>query len=99
MRVLWSSPAKQDRYAIALYIAQDNVDAACALLEELDHAARRLEQFPALGREGRVEGTRELVIHKHYILVYEMAEQTLTVLAVLHSARQYPVLGREQIRP
>ena len=94
MHVLWSSSAKQGRDDLALYVAQDNVEAACALLNALDEAARRLKQFPALGRDGRVQGTRELVLHKHYILVYEMTEQNLTIVAVLHSARQYPPLGK-----
>ncbi|EEW1328572.1 type II toxin-antitoxin system RelE/ParE family toxin, partial [Escherichia coli] len=30
---------------------------------------------PYKGRNGRVEGTRELVIHPHFVLVYEVDSQ------------------------
>lgn len=33
MQVFWSKSAKQDRYDIALYISQESVDAACAMLD------------------------------------------------------------------
>ena len=90
MRVQWSPVALRQRREIARYIAQDNIDAALALLDTLDSAARRLESFPKLGNAGKVSGTRELVVHKHYVLVYEIVGNTLNILTVLHTSRQYP---------
>ena len=90
MQVFWSKSAKQVRYDIALYISQESVDAACAMLDRFDQAARQLENFPQLAPEGRVEGTREFVVHKHYILVYEIINETVIILAVLHTSKQYP---------
>jgi addiction module RelE/StbE family toxin len=92
MQVFWSKAAKQDRYDIALYISQESVDAACNMLDRFDQAARQLEKFPLLAPEGRVKGTRELVVHKHYILVYEIINEAVIILAVLHTAKQYPPL-------
>ena len=90
IRVQWSPVALRQRREIARYIARDNIDAALALLDTLDSAARRLESFPKLGNTGKVNGTRELVVHKHYVLVYEIVDNTLNILTVLHTSRQYP---------
>jgi len=92
MQVYWSKAAKQDRYDIALYISQENVDAACNLLDNFDKAARQLSRFPYLAPEGRIKGTRELVVHSHYILVYEVHDSVVIILAVLHTSKQYPPL-------
>ena len=41
-------------------------------------------------RLGRVAGTMELVAHPNYIVLLQQTETTVTALAVMHSARQYP---------
>ncbi|WP_374200774.1 type II toxin-antitoxin system RelE/ParE family toxin [Inquilinus sp. Marseille-Q2685] len=60
--------------------------------------AQTLTRLPALGRPGRIAGTRELVIRRtSYILVYRLAGDTVEILRILHSARQWPAeLGDEQ---
>ena len=47
-------------------------------------------RHPQLGRPGRVESTRELVVHRNYILVYDVAGDVVRVLHVLHATRQWP---------
>ncbi|MCI4592413.1 type II toxin-antitoxin system RelE/ParE family toxin [Sphingobium sp. BYY-5] len=43
-----------------------------------------------MGRPGRVAGTRELVAHRNYILVYDVAESEIRILRLLHAARRWP---------
>lgn len=90
MKLAWTRRAAADRRAIRTYIARANLRAAIALDELLGLKARVLVEQPRLGRAGRVEGTRELVIHRHYILIYDIADGTVRVLRVLHTARRWP---------
>ena len=90
MRIFWSGPAKRQRKSIALYIAERDVSAALDILELFTKSARQISQFPYVGRLGRVEGTREFVVHPHYLLVYEVLDNKINILSVLHTSQQYP---------
>ena len=52
--------------------------------------AETLPHHPHAFRQGRLPGTREMVIHPNYILVYSAAEGAITILRLLHSARKWP---------
>lgn len=90
MELLWTPEAIRDRDAIYDYIEIDNPDAALALDELFSEKAGRLVDHPDVGRAGRVSGTRELIAHYNYILIYDVAGDTVRVLRVLHAARQWP---------
>jgi len=90
VRLAWTRLASQDRKAIREYIAEDNLNAALELDEQFEFKAGRLLSHPDLGRLGRIPGTRELVVHPHYILIYDVAGDVVRVLRVLHAARQWP---------
>lgn len=90
VKLVWTSLARKDRQAIREYIALDNSAAALALDELFSEKAGRLVDHPGLGRPGRVVGTRELVVHQNYILIYDMIGDLVRVLRVLHAARQWP---------
>ena len=90
MELFWTPEATQDRDEIYDYIEADNPAAALALDELLAEKAGRLVDHPGLGRLGRVAGTRELVAHQNYILAYDVADDLVRVLRVLHAARQWP---------
>lgn len=90
MKLVWTRPAREDRKAIREYIAADNPSAALDLDELLSEKAARLVDHPGLGRPGRLQGTRELVAHRNYILIYDVADDVVRMLRVLHAARQWP---------
>jgi toxin ParE1/3/4 len=50
-----------------------------------------LQRYPHLGRQGRLEGTRELVITgSPFIVFYRLRKNQVEVLGVLHAARKWP---------
>jgi toxin ParE1/3/4 len=96
VKLVWTRPAREDRKAIREYIASDNPSAALDVDELLSKKAARLVDHPGLGRPGRVEGTRELVAHRNYVLIYDVTGDSVRVLRVLHAARTWPPLKRNQ---
>ncbi len=90
MKLVWTRQADTDRREIREYIAQDNPAAALALDELFSEKAGRLVDHPGLGRPGRVPGTRELVAHENYILVYDVTSDRVRVLRLLHAAGKWP---------
>jgi toxin ParE1/3/4 len=61
MRLRWTAPATHDLYRIVQRIQQDNFTAAAEVARTLYDGCGNLKRFPYRGREGRIEGTRELV--------------------------------------
>ncbi|MDD2882945.1 MAG: type II toxin-antitoxin system RelE/ParE family toxin [Rhodoferax sp.] len=90
MKVVWTPEALQDRIDIWDYIATDNPLAAVRMDELFSDCASRLVEHPKLGRPGKVPGTRELVAHEHYRLVYEIVSDTVWILTLVHTARRWP---------
>ena len=90
MRVFWASAAEQDRADIFDYISRDNPLAAVRMDELFSDAARRLATHPLLGKSGQIPGTRELIPHESYRLVYEVQGDAVWILALVHTARLWP---------
>jgi addiction module RelE/StbE family toxin len=91
VRIVWTEPARQDLREIFEYIANENPNAARRLLVEIKEQALILIDNPQIGRAGRVEGTRELVLAAtNYILPYRIKDQKVQILAVFHGARKWP---------
>lgn len=90
MRVVWTPEAQQDRAIVWDYIAADNPQAAARLDALFSDAAARLADHPKLGRAGAIPGTHELIPHESYRLVYEIKRETVWVLALVHTGRQWP---------
>lgn len=91
MHLRWSAFARADREAIFDYIEADNPRAAVAIDERIRARVMGLAQFPQMGRPGRVEGTRELVISgTPYIAAYRIDGEAIRILRVLHGAQQWP---------
>ena len=90
MKLYWTAEAIADRIDIYDYVEADNPAAALALDELFSKAAERLQHHPMIGRVGRVDRTRELVVHENYILVHNIAGDEVRILRVLHAARKWP---------
>ena len=90
MKVRWVAAANQDRAEIIDYIAIDNPRAALKMDGLFSEAAAKLADFPMLGRAGKIPGTRELFPHDSYRLVYEIEDDTVWVLTLVHTARLWP---------
>ena len=90
MLVEWRPEARGALLEILAYIAEHNFDAAFALGEEIERAASAIPQHPYLYRHGKVFGTREIVVHPNYIVVYRVTLSAVEIVNVLHSRQQYP---------
>lgn len=90
MRLVWTGLARADRRAIRDHIARDNPHAAVALDGLFAEKASHLASHPAMGRPGRVKGTRELLVHRSHVLIYDVTAEHVRVLRVLHTARKWP---------
>jgi toxin ParE1/3/4 len=95
VRLWWADLAIADRIAIYDYIEADNPRAAVELDDAFLKAAERLRTHPDIGRLGKISGTRELVAHRNYVLVYELIDNAVCMLAVVHTSRQWPSLSAE----
>lgn len=91
MILAWLESALRNRYKQLDYIARDNPAAAARLDAHMERDTERLLEHPLLGREGRVPGTRELVVsHSPFILVYRVKKKRIEILRILHGAQLYP---------
>ena len=91
MRVRWLRVALVNLLEAAEYLERENPTAATASLERIVKAVYRLEHYPAIGRAGRIEGTRELVVAgTPYVIPYRVRGQYVEILRVFHSARKWP---------
>ncbi|MGH7037059.1 MAG: type II toxin-antitoxin system RelE/ParE family toxin [Stellaceae bacterium] len=91
MEIIWRRAALRDLESLRTFIAQDNPQAAARVARAIRAAVERLAEHPNLGRAGRVEGTRELIItDAPYIVAYRIANDRLRILALIHASRQWP---------
>jgi toxin ParE1/3/4 len=90
VKLVWSDHARDERGEIMTYIAADNPVAAIELDELFMERAITLQRFPYIGRPGALADTRELTVHPNYRLIYEVAEETVRILNVIHARREWP---------
>jgi addiction module RelE/StbE family toxin len=90
LRLEWKELARDDLNQIIEHIADDNPDAAATLADDIEAKAARLPEHPELYRAGRKKGTREMVVHPNYIVIYRVQETVVEILRVKHAAQQWP---------
>ena len=91
MRVRWTTPAREQFVSAYEYIAEENRAAAVRSADQIWESTQLLARHPTAGREGRVAGTRELVISgTPFLVAYRIEKNEVRILAVLHTAREWP---------
>ncbi|MBV9827919.1 MAG: type II toxin-antitoxin system RelE/ParE family toxin [Alphaproteobacteria bacterium] len=86
-------PRRYERRLEEIYehIAAENPAAAIRTIMRIREAVERLALFPSIGRSGRVDGTRELVIvSTPYIVPYRVKNDAVQIITILHSAQRWP---------
>ena len=88
--LIWSPRALDQLEKITTYIAQFNETAAVAIRTRIERSVDPALRHPQIFRAGRVDGTREIVAHPNYIVVYRIRPDHIWVVAVVHSRQEYP---------
>jgi len=91
VKLRWTDGAVENLQSAHDYLEAENPKAASDVINHVVSAVERLERFPQMGRVGRVEGTRELVVTgAPFIVAYRLKGESVQILAVLHAARKWP---------
>ncbi|HWR90646.1 MAG TPA: type II toxin-antitoxin system RelE/ParE family toxin [Dissulfurispiraceae bacterium] len=91
MRIRWLDDAISDLVEIRKYIAADKPQTANRIANLIRQSVEPLIVQPDIGRPGRIEGTRELVLTSlPYIIPYRVRNDSIEILRVLHAARKWP---------
>jgi addiction module RelE/StbE family toxin len=91
VRLKWTRAASQDLESVEQYISLANPDVAIDTVLEIIRRVETLAEHPGMGRPGRVEGTRELVLGSlPYVVPYVHQSDTIIILRFLHGAMRWP---------
>ena len=91
MKATWSRRAIRHLVSLREYIEADSEKGAVSVATRILNLVELLEAQPAMGRPGRVLGTRELVVpDTPYIIPYRIRGERLELLAVCHGRRKWP---------
>ena len=90
-KIKWLRLALDDLDELMGYIAKDNSEATTKVARQIWETTRMLSNHPAMGKPGRVPGTREmLATGTSYIIPYRAIANEIQILRVLHGARKWP---------
>ena len=91
VQIKWTGDAISDLIEIRRYIAQDNPRAANDVALRIKKTVQLLSDQPNMGKLGRADGTREIVISGlPYIIPYRVKNNVVQILRVFHGARLLP---------
>jgi addiction module RelE/StbE family toxin len=91
MRLRWTTPAANDLYKIVRRIQKDNPIAAAKVAKTLYDGCVSLTNLPRRGRQGRIPGTRELILPGlPYIVVYKIQDEAVELVRIYHGAQDWP---------
>lgn len=87
MEIGWTAKAIKDLAQIEKYIARDKPEAARSVAEHILASVEHLADFPALGRPGRRQGTRNLIVPP-YVISYRARIARIEILTIWHGRRR-----------
>jgi toxin ParE1/3/4 len=94
MKVRWVRTALADIEAIEDHIARDDPRRAFEIVWAIKTRVETLADFPDIGRNGRVIGTRELVLADlPWIVVYRPRPPHIEILRIIHGHQRWPSLA------
>jgi len=97
MIFVWLPKAIKNRHDLIDYIAEDNLRAAIEHDERIEKQIDQLLANPEIGRAGRMEGTRELVISRTpFIVVYRIKAKRIEIVCLLHTSQAWPAKVENQ---
>ena len=90
LALIWSEDALDQLEDLTTYIAQFDETAAFAMRQRIEQSVLPACTYPEMFRAGRIPGTREVVAHPNYIVVYTVLPDRIQVVSVLHARQKYP---------
>jgi toxin ParE1/3/4 len=91
VKIRWTRLALEDVERAREYIAERNPSAAHSVIARIESALKTLAAYPEIGRRGRVQGTRELVVPETpLIIAYLVSKNAVEILAVIHGTQRWP---------
>ncbi len=91
MKTRWARPALDDLAHIHDHIADERPAAAVDVVERIERTVEMLARHPSLGRPGRLEGTRELVVTgTPFVIAYRAQDDRIEILSIIHASRKWP---------
>jgi len=93
VKLVWRAKAEADRKKAIQFIADQNVGAAIGQLDEIERQTDLLIDQSEIGRPGRIDGTRELVISRtSFIVIYRVRQKIkqVEILRLVHGAQKWP---------
>ena len=90
LKIIWSVRSREQVNDLIAYIAEHDIQAALNLRNRLEAVVQPLAEHPYMFRRGRVAGTREIVAHPNYLIVYRVLADRIDITAVHHARQEYP---------
>ena len=91
MNLRLTDAARDDLRAAHTFFSERSLQAGDRAVGALLKAANGLTRFSLLGKHGAIEGTRErLVVSFPYRIIYQVENDHVVVLRIIHTARPWP---------
>ncbi len=95
-RIVWTEGARRELDAAIAFVADESLEGAIRLLEDILHSTDSLDSMADRGRvvpELDDPTVRELLVGP-YRLLYHIDEEEVSILGVLHQRRDFDRWGR-----